>query len=169
MIKQFIEDVYWGELDFLIIDTPPGTSDEHITLTEMLRQSDPDGAVLVTTPQGISLSDVRREVNFCKKLNIPVLGVIENMSGFKCPCCNEITYIFSKGGGEVLCKEYNIPFLGNLPIDPQLGASEDKGVDFIKQYKDSVTAKKFLEIIETLLNNIKVEKESVKKDELLSE
>jgi Mrp family chromosome partitioning ATPase len=90
-------DVYWSDIDILIIDTPPGTSDEHITLTEILNKSDPSGAVIVTTPQEVSLNDVRKEIGFCKKLNIPIIGVVENMSGFACPCCDEITYIFSKG------------------------------------------------------------------------
>lgn len=88
MIKQFLQDVCWGELDYLIIDTPPGTSDEHISITEYLRQFNPDGAVVVTTPQGVALADVRKELNFCKKVKLPVLGVVENMSGFICPHCS---------------------------------------------------------------------------------
>ena len=88
MIKQFVEDVCWGELDVLIIDTPPGTSDEHISIVENLKNYNPDGAVLVTTPQNVSLSDVRKEINFCKKIKLPIIGLIENMSGFVCPHCS---------------------------------------------------------------------------------
>ncbi|KAI8853244.1 P-loop containing nucleoside triphosphate hydrolase protein [Chytridium lagenaria] len=111
MIKQFIEDVVWGELDYLIVDTPPGTSDEHISLVEYLKEYNPDGAVLVTTPQAISVLDVRKELSFCKKVGIPILGVIENMSGYVCPHCEECTNLFSKGGGEALAKEHDLPFL----------------------------------------------------------
>ncbi|KAI8076681.1 cytosolic Fe-S cluster assembly factor CFD1 [Gilbertella persicaria] len=87
MIKQFLQDVYWGELDYLLIDTPPGTSDEHIGIVEYLRDFNPDGAVIVTTPQGVAIADVRKELSFCKKVKLPILGVVENMSGFVCPHC----------------------------------------------------------------------------------
>jgi Mrp family chromosome partitioning ATPase len=87
MIKQFLQDVCWGELDYLIIDTPPGTSDEHISVVEFLKAFNPDGAVIVTTPQGVALADVRKEISFCKKVQLPILGVVENMSGFVCPHC----------------------------------------------------------------------------------
>ena len=88
MIKQFLQDVCWGELDYLIIDTPPGTSDEHISVVEFLKAFNPDGAVIVTTPQGVALADVRKELSFCKKVELPILGVVENMSGFVCPHCS---------------------------------------------------------------------------------
>jgi Mrp family chromosome partitioning ATPase len=91
MIKQFVNDINWGELDYLIIDTPPGTSDEHISIAGYLKEYNPDGAVIVTTPQGVSLIDVRREINFCRKVGIRVLGLIENMSGFICPHCQVIS------------------------------------------------------------------------------
>lgn len=87
MIKQFLQDVYWGELDYLLIDTPPGTSDEHIGIVEYLKEFNPDGAVIVTTPQGVAIADVRKEISFCKKVKLPILGVVENMSGFVCPHC----------------------------------------------------------------------------------
>lgn len=87
MIKQFIEDVCWGELDYLIIDTPPGTSDEHLAIVESLKEWNPDGAIIVTTPQGVAISDVRKEISFCRKIGLPILGVVENMSGFVCPHC----------------------------------------------------------------------------------
>jgi Mrp family chromosome partitioning ATPase len=128
MVRQFLTDVLWPELDYLLIDTPPGTSDEHISLLEtLLKNTSPvpaaglpylAGAVVVTTPQAISISDVKKELNFCKKTGIRVLGVVENMAGFVCPNCSECTNVFSKGGGEVMAKDFHVPFLGSVPIDP---------------------------------------------------
>ncbi|KAL5338129.1 P-loop containing nucleoside triphosphate hydrolase protein [Aspergillus crustosus] len=135
MIRQFLTDVNWGETDYLLVDTPPGTSDEHIALAEELLKistTDTDttssglprltGAVLVTTPQAIATSDVRKEVNFCVKTKIPTLGVIENMSGYTCPCCGEVSNLFSSGGGEVMAREMGVRFLGRVPVDVQFGA-----------------------------------------------
>lgn len=135
MIRQFLSDVFWGETDYLLIDTPPGTSDEHIALAEqLLTLSTTDaaaalqsgvprlaGAVLVTTPQAVATSDVRKEANFCVKTNIPVLGVIENMSGYACPCCGEVSNLFSSGGGKVMAQELSLPFMGSVPIDVKFG------------------------------------------------
>jgi Mrp family chromosome partitioning ATPase len=130
MVRQFLTDVLWPPLDYLLIDTPPGTSDEHISLLEtLLKNTTPSpalnphvpflaGAVVVTTPQAISVSDVKKELNFCKKTGIRVLGVVENMAGFVCPNCSECTNVFSKGGGEVMATEFEVPFLGSVPIDP---------------------------------------------------
>jgi predicted RNA-binding Zn-ribbon protein involved in translation (DUF1610 family) len=124
MVRQFLTDVLWGELDYLLIDTPPGTSDEHISLAEtLLKNALPGqlkGAVVVTTPQAVATADVKKELNFCTKTGIHVIGVVENMSGFVCPNCSECTNIFSKGGGQVMAKEFNVNFLGSVPIDPQL-------------------------------------------------
>ncbi|KAJ3170458.1 cytosolic Fe-S cluster assembly factor cfd1 [Irineochytrium annulatum] len=121
MIKQFLEDVDWGELDYLVVDTPPGTGDEHISLAEMVGGlADNVGAVVVTTPQAIAINDVRKELNFCEKVGIPVWGIIENMSGYVCPTCEECYNLFSKGGGEVLARDHKLPFLGSVPIDPNL-------------------------------------------------
>lgn len=137
MIRQFLSDVLWGDTDYLLIDTPPGTSDEHIALAEQLltlsttdpvaaAQSNPPrprlaGAVLITTPQAIATSDVRKEVNFCAKTNIPALGIVENMSGYACPCCGEVTNLFSSGGGQVMAVEMGVPFLGSVPVDVKFG------------------------------------------------
>lgn len=135
MIRQFLSDVSWGQTDYLLIDTPPGTSDEHIALAEqLLTLSTADaalaaqnglprlaGAVLVTTPQAVATSDVRKEANFCVKTSIPVLGVIENMSGYACPCCGEVANLFSSGGGEVMAQQLQIPFLGRVPVDVKFG------------------------------------------------
>ncbi|CAO1617166.1 unnamed protein product [Sympodiomycopsis kandeliae] len=119
MIKQFLGDVRWGELDYLIIDTPPGTSDEHISLLEYLRPFSPS-AVLVTTPQAVSLADNLRSLDFTKKVQLPLLGLIENMSGYVCPHCAECTNVWGRGGGEALASREGIPFLGRIPIDPGL-------------------------------------------------
>ncbi|KAI5365222.1 Putative flagellum site-determining protein YlxH/ Fe-S cluster assembling factor NBP35 [Septoria linicola] len=122
MIRQFLTDVQWGNLDYLLIDTPPGTSDEHISLVETLLKSATTeqlaGAVIVTTPQAISVSDVKKEINFCRKVNVKILGVVENMAGFVCPNCSECTNVFSKGGGQAMAQEFNVDFLGSVPIDP---------------------------------------------------
>merc|ERR1712210_409164 len=104
MIKQFLTDVAWGERDVLIIDTPPGTSDEHITVMEALRGVQVEGAVLVTTPQAVAVGDVRRELTFCKKTGLKVLGIVENMSGYVCPHCSTCTNVFSSGGGKALAE-----------------------------------------------------------------
>ncbi|KAI5308486.1 cytosolic Fe-S cluster assembly factor cfd1, partial [Ascosphaera atra] len=126
MIRQFLADVLWGETDYLLIDTPPGTGDEHIALAEQLLTLSQEGnatgtrvagAVVVTTPQAISTADVRKELNFCTKTRIPVIGVIENMSGYTCPCCGEVSNVFSRGGGEVMAQDMGVRFLGRVPID----------------------------------------------------
>ena len=130
MIKQFLSDVQWGDLDYLIVDTPPGTSDEHMTLCEAIIGLNPTGAVVVTTPQDVSTDDVRKELSFCAKLGLRVLGIVENMSGFVCPHCAECTAIFSKGGGARLAAMYECPFLGEVPIDPAISLAEDEGRAF---------------------------------------
>ncbi|KAI5862962.1 P-loop containing nucleoside triphosphate hydrolase protein [Durotheca rogersii] len=123
MIRQFLSDVLWGEMDYLLIDTPPGTSDEHISLAEtLLKDAFPGqvaGAVVVTTPQAVATADVRKELNFCAKTGISIIGVVENMVGFVCPNCAECTNIFGKGGGQVMATDFNVRFLGGVPIDPQ--------------------------------------------------
>jgi MinD superfamily P-loop ATPase len=124
MVRQFLTSTLWPDLDYLLIDTPPGTSDEHISLLETLlketaeRPEQVAGAVVVTTPQAISVSDVKKELNFCKQTGVKVMGIVENMAGFVCPHCRECTDVFSKGGGEVMAREYDVPFLGRVPIDP---------------------------------------------------
>jgi len=131
VIHQFVEDVAWGDLDYLIIDTPPGTSDEHITLAEILRPLQPAGAIIVTTPQEVALDDVRKMFSFCTKLGLRCLGVVENMSGYVCPHCAECTNIFGSGGGLQLAAEYRVPFLGPVPLDPALARAEDEGKSFL--------------------------------------
>ncbi len=149
MIKQFLKDVEWGQLDYLIIDSPPGTGDEPLSVVQLLDK--PDGAVVVTTPQQVALSDVRKGISFCRSLNLPVIGVIENMSGFVCPKCGEITNIFKSGGGENMAIEMNIPFLGRIPIDPQIVHACDSGEPYIQQYSQCQVAQSFNEAIKPIL------------------
>ena len=122
MVRQLLGEVSWGDIEYLLIDTPPGTSDEHISLVETLMSEDVGtevvvGAVLVTTPQAVATADVRKEMSFCDKVGLRVFGVIENMSGFRCPCCGVITEVFSSGGGERLASEVGVEFFGKVPLD----------------------------------------------------
>ncbi|XP_028563029.2 cytosolic Fe-S cluster assembly factor NUBP2 [Podarcis muralis] len=151
LIKQFVSDVTWGELDFLIVDTPPGTSDEHISTVESLRPYKPLGAILVTTPQAVSVGDVRRELTFCKKTGLRVLGIVENMSGFVCPHCLECTNVFSKGGGQELAKHAEVPFLGCVPLDPQLSQSLEQGRDFLQEFPKSLAFPALADIARQIL------------------
>ncbi|KAG5502097.1 hypothetical protein GH5_05041 [Leishmania sp. Ghana 2012 LV757] len=140
MIKQFVMDVNWGPLDYLIIDTPPGTSDEHLTLCEVLRDFRPAGAVVVTTPQDVSTDDVKKELSFCYKMELRCLGIVENMSGFVCPYCAHCTDIFSNGGGRKLAEMYEVAFLGAIPIDPHLSLAEDMGRAFVMEAPSQTVA-----------------------------
>ncbi|MCD1653785.1 Mrp/NBP35 family ATP-binding protein [Treponema zuelzerae] len=135
VIRQFLEDVDWGELDCLVVDCPPGTGDEPLSVIQLIGNS--DGAIIVTTPQNVASVDVSKSINFCKQLNLPVTGIIENMSGFVCPECKKITYIFKEGGGKRLAEKYGVPFLGALPLDPAVGEAGDSGIPYVTQFKDS--------------------------------
>jgi len=149
-IKQFLKDVDWGDLDFLIVDSPPGTGDEPLAIAQLLENA--DGAIVVTTPQDVALADVRRSITFCRNVNLPVLGVVENMSGFVCPRCGERTDIFRSGGGERMAQEMKVPFLGRIPIDPQVVEACDSGQPYIQQFADSATARCFTESILPVMN-----------------
>jgi hypothetical protein len=133
MVRQFLSDVCWPPgTDYLLIDTPPGTSDEHISLAETLLSLTAGtgklaGAVVVTTPQAVSTADVKKELNFCRKVAVPVLGVVENMAGFVCPHCAECTDLFGTGGGEKMAAEFGVGFLGSVPLDPQFGRLVEEG------------------------------------------
>ena len=139
LIKQFLKYVEWGEMDYLLVDTPPGTSDEHLSVNSYLKESGVDGAVVVTTPQEVSLLDVRKEIDFCGKAGIKVLGIVENMSGFVCPSCKHQNQIFkaTTGGARKLAKETGIPFLGAVPLDPRIGMACDYGESFFDIFPDS--------------------------------
>ena len=149
VIKQFLKDVDWGELDYLIIDSPPGTGDEPLSVVQLAEPV--DGAVVVTTPQDVSTADVRKSIKFCQQLNLPVLGVVENMSGFVCPKCGEVTDIFKTGGGERMAAEMKVPFLGRIPIDPAVGQACDAGTPFVYHHSRTETAKAFERVIAPIL------------------
>lgn len=148
-IKQFLRDVEWGDLDALVIDSPPGTGDEPLAVCQWAAPI--DGAVIVTTPQDVATADVRRSIRFCRQLEIPVLGVVENMSGFVCPSCGTVTDIFRRGGGERLAEETGVPFLGRIPIDPAIGAACDEGTPFVYHWNQSETARAFERITDPIL------------------
>lgn len=150
LISQFLKDVDWGDLDYLIVDTPPGTSDEHLSIAQYLKESGIDGAVLITTPQEVALQDVRKEIDFCRKVGIRILGLVENMSGFVCPSCKNESQIFkpSTGGAKRLAEETGIELLGVVPLDPRIGKSADYGVSFLDEYPDSPATTAYLDIID---------------------
>ena len=152
-LKQFLGEVEWGNLDFLIIDSPPGTGDEPLSICQLIPEL--EGGVIVTTPQGVALLDSRKCVNFLKNLKIPILGIIENMSGLKCPYCGKNIDLFKSGGGEKTAKEFNLLFLGKIPIDINMVNSTDEGKPYIFQYKDSETAQVFNKVVELILAQIK--------------
>jgi Mrp family chromosome partitioning ATPase len=149
VIKQFLKDVAWGELDYLIIDSPPGTGDEPLSVCQLI---DPlAGAVIVTTPQKVAAVDVRKSITFCRQLQVPVLGVVENMSGFACPKCGEVTPIFRSNGGKNLALEMGVPFLGKIPLDPQIGEACDAGRAYLHDFSGTPTAKAMRTIIQPIL------------------
>ena len=137
-IKQFIGDVEWGDLDFLVIDSPPGTGDEPLTIAQTIKDAK---AIIVTTPQEVSLADVRKSISFCKTVKMEIFGMIENMSGFVCPHCNETVDIFGSGGGERTAAAASIPFLGRVPMDPRVVSCGDEGSSIQEKYADSEVAK----------------------------
>jgi len=149
VIKQFIKDVDWGELDYLVVDSPPGTGDEPLSVAQLL--GTPARAVIVTTPQELSLSDVRRCITFCRQVQVPLLGIIENMSGFVCPHCGERTDIFKAGGGRELAREMQIPFLGQIPLDPRLVDAGDDGQSYFERFRDTETARSFETIVAAIV------------------
>jgi Mrp family chromosome partitioning ATPase len=180
MIRQLLSDVRWGELDYLVIDTPPGTSDEHLSLLEHMSPVHSRlSAVIVTTPQAVALMDAMKCLSFTRTVNLPVLGLIENMSGYVCPCCGEISNIFSTGGGEDMARREGLPFLGSMPVDTELvtlldAAEAEKPEDMIdeeklkeqsfellQRYQRTSSAKIFQNIVDKVVRTLpKVEGES---------
>jgi ATP-binding protein involved in chromosome partitioning len=152
-IQQFLEDVDWGELDFLIIDSPPGTGDEPLSIAQLIK--DIDGVIVVTTPQEVALLDSRKAVNFARKLGMPVLGVLENMSGFICPHCGKRTDLFKTGGGERAAKEMNVSFLGKIPFEPEIVTSGDEGKPFVWERKNSQAVKAFNQMVDQIVKSLK--------------
>ncbi|OBS68456.1 hypothetical protein A6R68_03007 [Neotoma lepida] len=152
MIKQFLRDVDWGDVDYLIVDTPPGTSDEHLSVVQYLAAAHIDGAVILTTPQEVALQDVRKEISFCHKVKLPIIGVVENMSGFICPKCKKESQIFppTTGGAEAMCQDLKIPLLGKVPLDPLIGKSCDKGQSFFVEAPDSPATAAYRSIMQRI-------------------
>ncbi len=148
-IKQFLKDVEWGELDYLVVDSPPGTGDEPLAVVQLVEKA--DGAVVVTTPQEVAVQDVRRCIAFCRQVGLPVLGVVENMSGFTCPRCGELVHIFGAGGGRAMAEEMGVRYLGGIPIDPEVVLSGDAGAPIVRAHPHSEAAKSFGRIVRALL------------------
>ena len=148
-IQQLLEQTEWNNLDYFIADLPPGTGDEPLSIVQLLKKV--DGAIIVTTPQDVALESVRKSISFARSLNVPILGIIENMSGFRCPYCGKTSYIFKQGGGERLAKEMGVRFLGKIPIDARIVEEEDEGKilknpDCLELFEDIV--KKLEDILE---------------------
>jgi ATP-binding protein involved in chromosome partitioning len=154
-IRQFLTDTVWGDLDFLFIDLPPGTGDEPLSIAQLI--PDIDGVVIVTMPSDLSSSIVKKAITFAQRLNMPIIGVVENMSGFICPHCGQKTEIFQSGGGKKMAQEMSVAFLGSIPIDPEVGVDSDKGTPFVSSHKDSAATKAFMEIVRNVDEYVKNE------------
>lgn len=152
LIKRFLRELDWQDVDTLLVDTPPGTSDEHLSVHALLRDAGLDGAVLLTGPQEVSLLDVRKQIDFCRKAGIRVLGLVENMSAFVCPKCTHVSDIFraTTGGGRGLAEEMGVPFLGAIPLDPRIGIACDYGESFVDSFPESPACKALEEVVERL-------------------
>lgn len=152
-LTQFLSQVEWGELDYLLIDMPPGTGDAQLTISQTAPLS---GAVIVTTPQEVSLIDARKGLKMFQNVKVPILGVIENMSGFVCGHCQEVTPIFKEGGGEKMSKEMNVPFLGSLPIDPKIAETSDKGTPLVVAHPEAEASKRYLKMAQNVAARLSV-------------
>lgn len=152
LIQQFLSDVLWGDLDWLIIDSPPGTGDEPLSVAQLIPAT---GAVIVTTPQEVSLLDSRKAVNFARRLNLKIYGIVENMSGLVCPHCSKTIDLFKSGGGKKAAQEIGVPFLGSIPIDPAIVEHGDEGKPFVTDQPGSDAAKAFDGIVKKLLDTNK--------------
>jgi ATP-binding protein involved in chromosome partitioning len=146
-IRQFLSGVEWGELDYMVVDLPPGTGDEPLSVVQLMKEI--DGAIIVTTPQDLALLDSRKAVNFSRILKVPVIGIIENMSGFVCPHCGKEVNIFKYGGGERAAEELGVPFLGRVPLDPKMVEAADSGTPFIMDNESKVN-NAFEEIVQNV-------------------
>jgi len=151
LITQFLNDVLWEDLDYLVIDLPPGTGDVQLTLTQKIPLS---GAVIVTTPQEVALADAVKGLKMFQEVKTPVVGIIENMSGFVCPCCGTVTPIFGEGGGRRTAEQHGVPFLGEVPIEPLVREGGDTGQPIVVAYPDSVTARAFGQLAEAVATQL---------------
>jgi Mrp family chromosome partitioning ATPase len=155
VIKQFLKDVAWGDLDYLVIDSPPGTGDEPLSVCQLIGSL--DGAVIVTTPQRVATVDVRKSITFCRQLHVPVLGVVENMSGFVCPQCGTVSQILPSGGGRRIAEDMGVPFLGSIPLDPMVAQAGDQGRAYVRHYASTPTAEIMRRIIQPILTQTAAE------------
>ncbi|HEX9262469.1 MAG TPA: Mrp/NBP35 family ATP-binding protein [Candidatus Bathyarchaeia archaeon] len=153
-IRQFLTDIVWGDLDVLFIDLPPGTGDEALSIAQLLPEI--DGVIIVTMPSDLSRVVVKKAITFAERMGLPIIGIIENMSGFICPSCGDKIEIFQAGGGKKMAEETGIPFLGEIPIDPKVGVATDKGVPFVIENPDSPATIAFLDIVEKVGAYLKV-------------
>ncbi len=151
-LRQFVAEVKWGDLDFLVVDLPPGTGDEPLTIAQLLE--DADGAIIVTTPQDVALLDSRKSVTFAQALKLPVLGIVENMSGLICPHCHNTIDLFKVGGGERAAAEMGVPFLGRVPLDPNVVLGGDDGSPIVLRDKSNPASKAFDEMVEKVLAKV---------------
>ncbi|OPY38748.1 MAG: antiporter inner membrane protein [Methanoregula sp. PtaU1.Bin051] len=151
-IQQFLEDVNWGSLDYIVVDLPPGTGDEALTIAQLAPNV--RGAVIVTTPQDVATLDARKSVKFIEKLDLPVLGIIENMSGMICPHCKEEIDLFGKGGGKKIAEELKVPYLGSIPIDIEMRRAGDEGRPFIIRRGDNPTWASVDKVMEALIREV---------------
>jgi len=149
LIRQFLQDVAWGQLDYLVVDSPPGTGDEPLSVAQLV--GSPAEAVVVTTPQDVAVADVRRCVEFCRTLSLKVLGIVENMSGLVCPQCGERIDVFKRGGGAALAREMEVPFLGRIPIDPEVVTCGDAGLPLLRDGPPSPAAAAFTDVVDRIL------------------
>jgi ATP-binding protein involved in chromosome partitioning len=149
LIRQFLKDVAWGHLDYLVVDSPPGTGDEPLAIAQLV--GSPAAAVIVTTPQDLAIADVRRCVSFCNAVSLPVAGIVENMSGLVCPTCGERIDVFKRGGGKALADEMNVPFLGTIPIHPEIVASCDAGTPLAAAHRQNPISRAFAGIVHAIL------------------
>ena len=150
-IRQFVADMDWGELDYLIVDAPPGTGDEPLSVAQTIPNTK---AIVVTTPQKVALADVRKSINFCKSVKMEIVGVVENMSGFVCPHCNETVDIFKSGGGEQVAREFDLAFLGRVPMDPKVVLAGDDGEPYLSSDEQSPAVSAFSEIVAAVENRV---------------
>ncbi len=163
MLQQFVEDVEWGALDYLVVDLPPGTGDIQLTLTQILAVS---GVVIVTTPQDVALADAIKGVSMFQKVKVDILGIVENMSAFSCPSCGHETPIFSKDGGQKTAAILKVPFLGKIPLETDTRDAGDKGTPIIVSQPQSAQAKRFLEIAVDIDKKVREKKSAVSKFEV---
>jgi len=147
-IRQLLSEIVWGNLDYLLIDLPPGTGDESLSVLQLLPEM--DGVIIVTIPSEVSQDVVKKAVTFARKMNVPIIGIIENMSGMVCPHCGEEIDVFSVGGGEKVAYDMDVPFLGKIPLDPRISSAMDAGTPFITVQQDSPAARSFDEIVEKI-------------------